>query len=156
VPYDLDRFLEAQKPVYAEVLQELRDGQKRGHWMWFIFPQLAGLGHSSTSHFFGIGSLDEAVAYWKHPTLGPRLNECTTLVNETKGRTLIEIFGSIDAMKLRSSMTLFSKVAPDGPFALAIETYCAGQLDQLSLDLLASPRKSNGGWWRNLRDLLQP
>lgn len=143
--YALDRFLEAQEPVYAEVLQELRDGQKRGHWIWFIFPQLVGLGHSSTSRFFGIGSLYEAVAYWKHPTLGTRLNECTTLVNETRGRTLIDIFGPVDARKFRSSMTLFSKVAPDDPFAVAIEKYCAGQRDQLSLDVLASQRGSNDG-----------
>ncbi|MDB4873936.1 MAG: calpastatin [Gemmatimonadetes bacterium] len=155
MPYDLERFLEAQEPVYAEVLQELRNGQKRGHWMWFIFPQLAGLGHSSTSQFFGIGSLDEAVAYWKHPILGRRLNECTTLVNETTGRSIIEIFGSIDAMKFRSSMTLFSKAASDGPFALAIENYFAGELDQVSLDLLAARGKSDGGLSRK-RHVLPP
>jgi uncharacterized protein (DUF1810 family) len=123
------------------VLGELRDGEKRGHWMWFIFPQLAGLGHSPTSRFFGIESLDEAIAYAQHPTLGTRLIECTTLVNETKGRTVIDIFGSIDAMKFRSSMTLFAKAAPDGPFMSAIEKYCDGQLDQVSLDMLVLHRK---------------
>ena len=139
--YDLERFVKAQEPVYAGVLGELRDGRKRGHWMWFIFPQLAGLGHSPQSQFFAIGSLDEAVAYWEHPILGARLGECTTLVNEITGRTVIEIFGSIDAMKFRSSMTLFSKAAPDGPFTLAIEKYFAGELDQLTLNPLAARRR---------------
>ena len=136
MPVSLERFLKAQEPVYAEVLRELRAGEKRGHWMWFIFPQLAGLGVSSTSQFFGIESLDEAIAYSKHLTLGTRLVECTTLVNEAKGRTLIDIFGSVDAMKFRSSMTLFSIAAPDGPFMSALEKYCDGRLDQRSLDIL--------------------
>jgi len=140
MPYDLERFLRPQDPIYAEVLQELRDGQKRGHWMWFIFPQLAGLGQSSTSRFFGIGSLTEAVAYAKHQILGTRLDECTALVNAITGRSIIDIFGSIDAMKFHSSMTLFSRAVSDGPFRSALEKYFAGELDQMTLDLLAAAK----------------
>src|SRR2546428_1801956 len=102
--YNLRRFVDAQNPVYAQVLSELRNGEKRTHWMWFIFPQIHGLGHSSTARMFAISSLDEANAYVQHPTLGPRLIECATLVNEIKGRTIHQIFGSPDDLKFRSSM----------------------------------------------------
>src|SRR3954469_25755775 len=107
-PYDLQRFIEAQAPVYERVCQELRDGRKTSHWMWFVFPQIAGLGLSSMSQRYAIRDRDEARAYDAHPVLGPRLRECTALVNAVEGRTAHQIFGSPDDVKFRSSMTLFS------------------------------------------------
>jgi uncharacterized protein (DUF1810 family) len=114
-PYDLERFVAAQRHVYEDVVGELRRGHKTGHWIWFIFPQIAGLGSSPTSRQFAIGSLDEARAYVAHPVLGPRLLECSRLVLAIEGRTAAEIFGSLDAMKVRSSMTLFHRAVPDEP-----------------------------------------
>lgn len=114
-PYDLGRFVAAQDAggTYGRAMAELRHGHKTGHWMWFVFPQIAGLGQSPTSRRFAISSLDEARAYLAHPVLGPRLIECASLVADTDGRTVEEIFGSIDALKLHSSMTLFLRAAPD-------------------------------------------
>src|SRR6185312_2052548 len=106
-PYDLNRFVSAQERTYDAALAELRAGRKTSHWMWFVFPQIAGLGRSELSLRFAIGSLDEARAYLAHPVLGPRLRECATALLETEGRTAGEILGSIDALKLCSSMTLF-------------------------------------------------
>jgi uncharacterized protein (DUF1810 family) len=103
--FQLERFLDAQQPVYETVLGELRAGRKRSHWMWFIFPQIAGLGHSAMAARFALSSLGEAVAYLAHPVLGRRLRECTTLVAGVEGRSIAEIFGSPDDMKFRSSMT---------------------------------------------------
>ena len=110
---ELDRFLDAQRSVYDHVLDELRQGRKRSHWMWFVFPQIAGLGSSEMSQRYAISSLAEARAYLAHPVLGERLRECTRLVAATEGRTAEQIFGEVDAMKLRSSMTLFHRAAPD-------------------------------------------
>src|SRR5690349_7212891 len=105
--FDLSRFVAAQAPVYAEALAELRRGRKEGHWMWFVFPQLAGLGRSPTALFYAIGSLAEARAYLAHPVLGPRLRECTETLLAHRRRGAEAILGPVDAMKLRSSMTLF-------------------------------------------------
>jgi len=127
---DLDRFLVAQERVYAGVLEELRGGHKTGHWIWFIFPQIAGLGYSSISQLYAIGSLDEARAYLAHPLLGARLRECAGMVLATKGRTAKEIFGSIDALKLRSCMTLFHRAAPDEPlYSQVLDRFYAGVAD---------------------------
>ena len=128
--YDLDRFIGAQEGIYAGVLDELRRGRKVGHWIWFIFPQVAGLGYSAMSQQYAISSLDEARAYLAHPVLGARLRECAAVVLATTGRTALEIFGSIDAMKLRSSMTLFHRAVPDEPvFAQVLERYYDGKAD---------------------------
>ena len=129
--YDLERFVLAQQGVYDDVLDELRRGRKVGHWIWFIFPQIAGLGYSAMSQQYAISSLDEARAYLAHPVLGARLRECTAIVLATTGRTALEIFGSIDAIKLRSSMTLFHRAAPDEPlFAQVLERYYEDKADE--------------------------
>ena len=111
--HNLQRFIDAQDPVYEEVLAELTAGQKTSHWMWFVFPQHKELGRSSMALRYGIASREEAQAYWQHPVLGARLRECIELALAVKGRTAFQIFGSPDDLKFRSSMTLFSKVAPD-------------------------------------------
>ena len=123
-PHDLERFVDAQAGVIESAKRELRAGRKRGHWMWFVFPQVEGLGSSRTSRRYAIGSREEAVAYLAHPTLGPRLRECTAIVNGIDGRTAHEVFGSPDDLKFRSSMTLFDAVA-DGaePFGTALDRY---------------------------------
>jgi uncharacterized protein (DUF1810 family) len=136
--FDLQRFLDAQLPVYPRVLDELRCGRKQSHWMWFIFPQLAGLGHSAMARHFAISSRREAVAYLMHDVLGARLKECTALINAVEGRTILEILGSPDDLKFRSSMTLFGAVSPDPEFAVAVSKFYGGKPDQASLDLLAS------------------
>jgi len=129
--YDLDRFVIAQKGVYEGVLDELRRGRKVGHWIWFIFPQVAGLGYSAMSQQYAMSSLDEARAYLAHPVLGARLRECAGVVLATTGQTALEIFGSIDSMKLRSSMTLFHRAAPDEPvFAQVLVRYYDGEPDE--------------------------
>ena len=136
--YNLHRFLTAQAPTYDTVLAELRAGRKSSHWIWFIFPQIAGLGRSGTAQQFAIASLDEAKAYLQHPVLGPRLRECTQLVLDVEGRSAEEIFGSPDYLKFRSCMTLFSTAATDNAlFKSALLKYFHGQPDQLTLDLLA-------------------
>ena len=135
--YNLQRFVEAQQPVIDSVLAELRQGRKYGHWIWFIFPQLKGLGHSANSDFYGISSVDEATAYLHHPVLGPRLIECTQLVNAAGRHSAEDIFGDIDAMKFRSSMTLFAKATPDNQiFVGAIDKYFAGEFDPLTVAYL--------------------
>ena len=135
--HDLQRFLEAQEPVYQRVRSELRAGRKRSHWMWFIFPQIAGLGHSVTSQRFAIASLAEARAYLEHPVLGPRLRECAQLTNDVQRRTAEEIFGPVDAVKLRSSMTLFAQASPaDDVFEAVLRRYFDGQHDALTLERL--------------------
>ncbi len=136
-PHNLQRFLDAQESVFDEVRSELRAGRKEGHWMWFIFPQLKGLGSSPLATNFGIASKDEGQAYLQHPVLGPRLTECTRLVNEVRGKSIQEIFGHIDSMKFRSSMTLFAEVATENEiFQEALENYFAAQPDPLTLDRL--------------------
>ena len=135
--YNLDRFVVAQASVYDEVLTELRNGRKTSHWMWFIFPQIKGLGQSSIAQEFAISSRNEAEAYLKHPVLGPRLRECTQLVNQVKGRSLEQILGGIDAMKFRSSMTLFGHATADNQIFLdALRKYYSGEFDQLTLQRL--------------------
>ena len=130
MPFDLERFVTAQEGVYEGALRELRQGRKTGHWIWFIFPQLRGLGRSEMSRFYGIESLDEARAYLEHPVLGARLRECAGAVLATSGRTAEEIFGSLDAMKARSSMTLFHRAAPEEPsFLDVLERFYGGVAD---------------------------
>lgn len=129
-PFDLQRFVDAQAGVYDTVLDELRAGRKRSHWMWFVFPQLRGLGSSPTAVRFAIASLDEARAYLDHEILGPRLRECARLVAGIDGRTADEIFGWPDDMKLRSSMTLFARAADDnGDFVAVLEKFYGGEED---------------------------
>ena len=126
-PFNLQRFLDAQASVYERARRELKAGQKESHWMWFIFPQIAGLGQSPMSIRFAIASLDEAKAYLAHSVLGARLRECARLTLDVEGRTAREIFGSIDEMKFRSSMTLFARAAPDDDvFQRCIVKYFAG------------------------------
>lgn len=133
-PYNLQRFVDAQAPVYAQVTAELREGRKASHWMWFIFPQIAGLGHSWMAEMYAISGRDEAIGYLQHPVLGPRLRECTRLVNAVEGRSIEKILGGIDALKFRSSMTLFANVAPkDAEFLEALNKYYIGQMDELTL-----------------------
>lgn len=133
-PFDLDRFVDAQAPVYRNVVDELRAGRKRSHWMWFVFPQLRGLGGSPTAVHYGISSLDEARAYLAHELLGPRLRECARLVNQVRGRSAGEIFGSPDDLKLRSSMTLFALATDENEeFVALLEKYYGGQQDELTL-----------------------
>ena len=128
--YDLDRFRQAQAGVYDGVLEELRRGRKTGHWIWFIFPQIAALGRSATSQHYAIESLDEARAYLADPVLGARIRECADLVLTIEGRTAEGILGGIDAMKLRSSMTLFHRAAPDEPlFEDVLRQYFGGVAD---------------------------
>ena len=135
--FNLGRFVEAQDAVYDRVRAELRQGDKRSHWMWFIFPQIAGLGHSPMARTFAIASRAEARAYLDHPVLGPRLRECTRLMNAVEGRSAGQILGGIDAMKFRSSMTLFAAVAPDEPlFGAALDKYFGGERDELTLGKL--------------------
>ncbi|MBX6749552.1 MAG: DUF1810 domain-containing protein [Micromonosporaceae bacterium] len=130
-PYDLARFVAAQEGVYASALAELRRGRKTGHWMWFIFPQFAGLGFSLMSQRYAIRSLDEARAYLAHPVLGPRLRECAQAVADVSGKTADQILGPIDAMKLRSSMTLFHRADPTEPvFAAVLQKYFDGVPDE--------------------------
>jgi uncharacterized protein (DUF1810 family) len=136
-PYDLQRFVDAQRMVYANVVAELKQGDKRSHWMWFIFPQVVGLGFSSMAQRFAIGSPEEALAYLDHEVLGTRLRECTQLVLHVKDRTAHDIFGSPDDLKFRSSMTLFSAVSADPIFGAAIARYYAGDKDPATLGILA-------------------
>lgn len=134
----LSRFLDAQAPVYAQVVRELAAARKTSHWMWFIFPQIRGLGRTSTARFYGIASRAEAMAYWLHPVLGRRLKECAELVLAApKGLTAHDIFGTPDDLKLRSSMTLFAAVAPDEPvFGDVLARFYEGKPDEATLALL--------------------
>jgi uncharacterized protein (DUF1810 family) len=138
-PFDLQRFVAAQAPVFDTVLEELRAGRKRSHWMWFVFPQLRGLGHSATAQFYGLASLEEARAYVAHPLLGPRLDLSTKTVLASGGGSLNAIFGSPDDMKFRSSMTLFAFAAPDtnNVFRQALDRWCDGRMDQRTLALIS-------------------
>jgi uncharacterized protein (DUF1810 family) len=137
-PFDLQRFLDAQAPVYEQVLRELRAGHKRSHWIWFIFPQLAGLGSSAMAQRYAIASLAEAQAYWAHPVLRARLAECVALVNAVEGRAIVEILGPPDDLKFRSSMTLFRQAAPESAiFQEALDKYFAGAGDPMTLAKLS-------------------
>jgi uncharacterized protein (DUF1810 family) len=136
-PHDLQRFVDAQRPIIKRVRTELRAGRKQSHWMWFVFPQIAGLGQSPMARRFAISSRVEAKAYLKHPILGPRLRECTQLVLEVRDRSAHDIFGSPDDVKFRSSMTLFASVASgDVLFEQALEKYFGGQPDRLTVERL--------------------
>jgi len=135
--FNLRRFLDAQAAVYSTVMAELQAGLKRTHWMWFIFPQHASLGRSETARHFGIGSKDEAAAYWRHPALGARLRECCEALLKVQGRSAHDIFGSPDDLKLRSSITLFAEVAPEEAiFGRVLDRYFGGRPDERTLGLL--------------------
>jgi uncharacterized protein (DUF1810 family) len=139
-PYGLERFVSAQNQggTYDSAIIELRAGRKRSHWMWFVFPQIAGLGQSPTSRRYAIKSLDEARAYLDHPVLGPRLTDCAGVLAGLQGRSAEEIFGDIDAMKLRSSMTLFAHADPANPvFGDVLDAYFGGVRDPATERLLA-------------------
>jgi uncharacterized protein (DUF1810 family) len=136
-PYDLDRFVGAQQVNYQQALSELRSGRKRSHWMWYVFPQLAGLGFSATSRHFSIKDLAEAKAYLAHPELGPRLRECAETLLSVKGRSAHDILGCPDDAKLRSSATLFTLASPpDSLFQRLLDRYFQGQPDPKTLALL--------------------
>lgn len=135
-PFDLQRFVDAQEPVYQRVLEELRRGRKASHWMWFVFPQIAGLGSSAMAQRFAIGSNAEAAAYLKHDVLGPRLVECTRLVLAARDRSITDILGSPDDMKFRSSMTLFDAVSTQPIFSDAIEAFYTEGKDPATLSIL--------------------
>ena len=143
-PFDLERFVTAQEPVFTAVLAELKAGRKRSHWMWFVFPQLRGLGHSSMATFYGIASLSEARAYLAHKVLGPRLELCTRTVLAHPDKSLHQIFGSPDDMKFQSSMTLFASAAadPKSIFYNALDQWCSGVLDPQTLKLLDADGRS--------------
>jgi uncharacterized protein (DUF1810 family) len=133
-PFDLQRFVDAQAPVYDRVCAELRNGRKQSHWMWFIFPQIAGLGHSAMAQRYAISSLDEARAYLKHVILGPRLLECTQLLLQVDGKSAYDILGSPDDTKFHSCMTLFGRAAPqEQVFIDALEKYFGGAEDQATV-----------------------
>ena len=133
----LDRFVDAQEGIYDTVVAEIRNGRKSSHWMWFIFPQLAGLGRTSTAVYYAIRDIEEARAYLDHPILGPRLIECAEAVLAVKGKSAHEIFGSPDDLKLRSSATLFAQVSPPGSvFHRILDRYYRSEPDPRSLDLL--------------------
>lgn len=135
----LERFVEAQDPVFAQVLNELAQGRKQTHWMWFVFPQFKGLGRSSVAEQFGIVSVDEAYQYLEHPVLGPRLEQCVRLVLAVApGTSAYDIFGSLDYLKFKSSLTLFKHVAsgPDTVFAKALDRFFAGQPDTATMNMM--------------------
>jgi len=135
--YDLQRFVDAQEPMFEEVREELRDGSKTSHWMWFIFPQINGLGHSSKARKYAISSLEEATAYLEHPVLGPRLRDCTHIVNMVEGRTAHQIFGHPDDLKFHSSMTLFAEATlGNAIFKDVLQKYYGGEPDRLTLEKL--------------------
>jgi len=136
-PHNLQRFVDAQNPVFAQVCSELRAGRKSTHWMWFLFPQIRGLGYSPLARKFAISSLEEAKAYLDHPILGARLRECCRLVNLVEGRSIDEIFGYPDDLKFRSAMTLFAHAGPDNRiFQDALEKYFDGEDDPLTIERL--------------------
>jgi uncharacterized protein (DUF1810 family) len=137
-PFDLDRFIQAQNPVFGAVQAELARGRKQSHWMWFIFPQVAGLGLSAMSQRYAISSRAEAEAYLAHPVLGPRLIACTNLVLAVEGRTINAILGAPDDAKFRSSMTLFGAVSDEPVFDEALARYFGGQPDGATLEILAA------------------
>lgn len=135
--FDLQRFVDAQARAYGDVLAQLRAGRKTSHWMWYVFPQLAGLGSSAMAQAYAIGSLEEAKAYLAHPLLGARLRECVAAVIAVKDRSAHEIFGDPDDLKLRSSLTLFAQAGPAEPlFRRALEQYFAGELDRRTMKIL--------------------
>ena len=144
-PHDLERFVAAQLGSYERALAEIASGKKRSHWMWYVFPQIAGLGASATSRKYAIKSLVEAEAYLRHEILGPRLLACSEAVLAVAGRSALEIFGSPDDLKLRSSATLFAQVAPDGSvFHRLLDQYFGGDPDEATLQILTQLPASPG------------
>jgi uncharacterized protein (DUF1810 family) len=138
-PHKLNRFISAQEGIYDDVLAELRGGRKRTHWMWFIFPQIDGLGHSATTRYYAVKSMEEARRYLAHPVLGKRLVECTAAVLAVEGRSISDIFGYPDDMKLMSSMTLFSHAAgPGSVFVRVLDKYFQGEQDARTLQIIKS------------------
>ncbi|HET7733318.1 MAG TPA: DUF1810 domain-containing protein [Paludibacter sp.] len=136
--FDLNRFVEVQEDLFPEALIEIKNGRKESHWMWFIFPQIAGLGFSSLSQKFAITGKDEAVAYLQHHILGPRLKEITTVLLELEGKLAFEIFGNTDTMKLKSCMTLFATVSPENSvFHQVLDKYFGGEQDRRTIEILA-------------------
>jgi uncharacterized protein (DUF1810 family) len=136
-PYNLQRFIDAQNPIYEQVCSELRRGCKTGHWMWFIFPQIRGLGHSPMASKFAISSLEEARAYLNDPILGSRIRECTRLINRAEGRTIQQIFGYPDVLKFQSSITLFAHATSENKdFEHALQKYFTGEYDLLTVERL--------------------
>jgi uncharacterized protein (DUF1810 family) len=136
-PFDLQRFVAAQDIVYAQVKSELAAAAKTSHWMWFVFPQLRGLGHSATARHYGLGSIAEAQAYWRHPVLGVRLRQCCELLAAAQGKTALEIFGQTDSIKLCSCLTLFERAAPQqAVFGLLLDRYYGGRRDAATLQML--------------------
>ena len=142
-PFSLSRFTSAQEGIYDNVLAELKSGQKRSHWMWYIFPQLDGLGRSATARRYAIKSIEEALAYLNHPVLGSRLLECANTILALEGKTVSEIFGYPDDRKLKSSMTLFSEVATNSVFVRVLDKYFQGERDDRTLQLLKNLKSSN-------------
>jgi uncharacterized protein (DUF1810 family) len=136
-PFDLARFVAAQAGVFDAALEELRGGRKRSHWMWFVFPQLRGLGRSPTAQFYGLSSLEEATAYLQHPVLGHRLEAAVAAAIDNAAPSLLALFGSPDDLKFCSSMTLFSIAGPDGPYQSALDRWCDGQPDHHTVELLS-------------------
>ena len=136
-PFNLQRFLDAQARNYAQAIEELRAGRKASHWMWYVFPQIAGLGSSAMAQTYAIGSLGEARAYLEHPLLGERLRDCVRAVLAAQGRSARQVFGSPDDRKFRSSLTLFREAAPGEPlFQAALDAYFAGEPDAATLERL--------------------
>ena len=143
-PFNLQRFVNAQKPIYDSVVQELKSGKKRSHWMWFVFPQISGLGASVTAEKFALSNRSEAIAYLKHPLLGQRLKECTQIVVDLNDVTADFIFGYPDVLKFRSCMTLFDAVNQETDvFQLALQKYFDGRPDRLTLDILKQKGESS-------------
>lgn len=138
-PFDLARFVSAQAGVFDAAIAELNAGRKRTHWMWFIFPQLKGLGQSATARLYGISALDEATAYLQHPVLGPRLVLAVSAVQSSPAISLHALFGSPDDLKFRSSMTLFAIAGPGGPYQSALDRWCDGHPDDRTVALLSRP-----------------
>ena len=140
-PFDLARFVQAQGRQYADAIAELRAGRKRSHWIWFVFPQLRALGRSGTAQFYGLENTAEAAAYWQHPILGARLRESVAALLQVPARSAVEILGDVDALKVRSCLTLFLQVAPADPgLTAALERFYGGQQDPLTLDLVLRER----------------
>ena len=137
-PFELERFVAAQEGVFEGVRRELGRGAKTGHWMWFVFPQLRGLARSAMSERYGIASAEEARAYWAHAVLGPRLRECCELLLRVEGRTVEEIFGFPDDLKLRSSMTLFARATGEGVFREVLGRYFGGEEDGVTVGMLGA------------------
>ena len=140
-PFDLARFVQAQDRQYADAITELRAGRKRSHWIWFVFPQLRALGRSVTAQFYGLENTAEAAAYWQHPILGARLRESVAALRQVPAKSAVEILGDVDALKVRSCLTLFLQVAPSDPgLTAALERFYGGDPDPLTLDLVRGER----------------